>query len=94
MQLEEHSAVIESWAFSVIDSSNEFFFKRDRSRQAVHIWKPQCSSNRLLSRVIRLFPTTYMTPEGKALKEQYWWEAKAQWKGKPLEGDVALSFAL
>ena len=31
-----------------------------------------------------------MTPEGKALKEQYQWEAKSQWKGPPLSGDVAL----
>jgi Holliday junction resolvase RusA-like endonuclease len=29
----------------------------------------------------------YMTPEGKALKEAYQWEAKSQWKGKPLEDD-------
>jgi Holliday junction resolvase RusA-like endonuclease len=35
-----------------------------------------------------------MTPEGKALKEQYQWEAKSQWKGKPLEGDVELEIAL
>ena len=31
-----------------------------------------------------------MTKEGRALKEQYQWEARAQWKGKPLEGDVAV----
>lgn len=31
-----------------------------------------------------------MKPEGKALKEQYQWEAKAQWKGKPLKGNVAI----
>lgn len=31
-----------------------------------------------------------MTNEGKALKEQYQWEAKSQWKGPPLSGDVAL----
>lgn len=32
----------------------------------------------------------YMTPEGKALKEQYQWEAKSQWKGPPLSGDIEL----
>jgi Holliday junction resolvase RusA-like endonuclease len=37
---------------------------------------------------------TYMTAEGKALKEAYQWEAKSQWKGKPLQGDVALSITL
>lgn len=35
-----------------------------------------------------------MTSEGKRLKEQYQWEAKAQWKGKPLAGDVAVSITL
>lgn len=36
-------------------------------------------------------PTRYMTAEGKALKEQYQWEARSQWKGKPLQGDVEVS---
>jgi crossover junction endodeoxyribonuclease RusA len=40
------------------------------------------------------FPQRYMTPAGKALKEQYQWEAKAQWKGKPLEGDIEVSITL
>lgn len=31
-----------------------------------------------------------MTPSGKALKQQYQWEAKSQWKGKPLTGDIEL----
>lgn len=35
-----------------------------------------------------------MTPEGKALKEQYQWEAKTQWRGKPLAGDIAISINL
>lgn len=37
------------------------------------------------------FPTVYMTPEGKALKEQYQWEARAQWKQPPLKGDIAMN---
>jgi Holliday junction resolvase RusA-like endonuclease len=40
------------------------------------------------------FPQRYMTPAGKALKEQYRWEAKAQWKGKPLTGDVRADITL
>lgn len=35
-----------------------------------------------------------MTAEGRALKEQYQLEARVQWRGKPLEGDVELSIAL
>ncbi len=35
-----------------------------------------------------------MTPEGKAIKEMYQYEAKKQWKEKPLTGkiDVTLTF--
>jgi crossover junction endodeoxyribonuclease RusA len=32
-----------------------------------------------------------MTAAGKSIKLGYQWEAKAQWNGKPLQGDVALS---
>ena len=28
------------------------------------------------------------------MKEQYQWEARAQWKGKPLEGDIAVEITL
>ncbi len=40
------------------------------------------------------FPTRYMTPAGKALKTAYQWEAKAQWKGEPLQGDIEVSITL
>ncbi len=40
------------------------------------------------------YPQRYMTPAGKSLKEQYQWEARAQWKGKPLEGDIEVSISL
>src|SRR4030081_2339626 len=35
-----------------------------------------------------------MTGRGQGAQEAYQWEAKAQWKGKPLEGDVALLITL
>jgi Holliday junction resolvase RusA-like endonuclease len=35
-----------------------------------------------------------MTPAGKALKGQYQWEARVQWTGKPLEGDIEVSITL
>jgi Holliday junction resolvase RusA-like endonuclease len=50
-----------------------------------HIYRYACRGN---------FPAHYMTAEGKALKEQYQWEARAQWKGKPLEGDIDVSISL
>ena len=46
-----------------------------------HIYRSACRGR---------YPTMYMTAEGKALKEQYQWEAKSQWKGPPLSGNVAV----
>lgn len=50
-----------------------------------HIYKVNCS---------RGFPTVYMTKEGKALKESYQWQAKSQWRGKPLEGNIHIEVEL
>jgi Holliday junction resolvase RusA-like endonuclease len=50
-----------------------------------HIYRNTCRGG---------FSTTYMTAEGKALKEQYQWEARAHWKGKPLEGNIDVSITL
>jgi hypothetical protein len=35
-----------------------------------------------------------MTPACKALKEAYQWEAKSQWRGTPLQGDISVSVTL
>lgn len=40
------------------------------------------------------FPQRFMTCEDKALKEQYQWEARAQWRGTPLECDIAVDITL
>jgi Holliday junction resolvase RusA-like endonuclease len=50
-----------------------------------HIYRSTCRGG---------FSTVYLTAEGKALKERYQWEARSQWNGKPLDGDVALSITL
>lgn len=39
-------------------------------------------------------PWRYMTNEARDLKEAYQWEAKSQWKGKPLTGDICLDIRL
>ncbi len=44
-----------------------------------HIYRSACRGG---------FAQLYMTAEGKALKEQYQWEARSQWKGPPLSGDI------
>ena len=35
-----------------------------------------------------------MSPEGKAIKEGYQWEAKSQWKQPILTGDISVSITL
>lgn len=40
------------------------------------------------------FATMYMSAEGKALKEDYQWQAKSQWKGKLITGDIDLRVEL
>jgi Holliday junction resolvase RusA-like endonuclease len=47
-----------------------------------HIYKSVCRGK---------FPTVYLSPEGKSIKQAYQWEAKSQWKGKPIAGEVELS---
>jgi len=46
-----------------------------------HIYKSHCRFGH---------PSVYMTAEGKALKESYGWQAKSQFKEKPITGDVSL----
>lgn len=50
-------------------------------RSTNHVYKSVCRGS---------FPSVYLSAEGKALKEAYKWEAKAQWKGKPLGDEVEL----
>ena len=50
-----------------------------------HIYRNTCRGG---------FSTTYMTAEGKALKEAYQWEAKSQWKQPILTGDISVSITL
>lgn len=50
-------------------------------RSTNHLYKSVCRGG---------FPSVYLSVEGKALKEAYAWEAKAQWRRKPLEGDIEL----
>ncbi len=50
-----------------------------------HIYKTMCRGS---------WPTTYMTTKGKSIKEDLGWQAKQQWKGKPLDGDVSIAIDL
>ena len=55
---------------------------RGTPKSTNHIYKVTCRGK---------FATVYMTKAGKDLKESYQWEAKSQWKKKPLTGDVSVS---
>lgn len=45
-------------------------------KSSQHIYKFHCRFG---------FPSGYMSAEGKILKEDYQWQAKSQWKDKPMD---------
>ena len=53
--------------------------------------KPISTQNAYRSVCRGKFPTVYITPQAKALKEDYIIQAKQQWKKKPLEDDLSLT---
>lgn len=53
--------------------------------------EPKSTNNLYRAACRGRFPTTYMTPEGKAIKEQYQWEAKSQWKSPILAADLSVT---
>ena len=56
--------------------------------------KPR-STNGIYKNMVRGgFVNRYMSNEGKALKLSYQWQAKSQWKGKPIEGDVSVDIII
>lgn len=49
------------------------------------------SSNSIYKTICRgNFPNRYLSAKGKALKEDYQWQAKSQWHGKPLECPISV----
>jgi len=50
-----------------------------------HLYRTACIGKR---------PRLYMTKEGKEKKAQYQWEAKAQYKGEPLKGNIEMEIIL
>lgn len=37
------------------------------------------------------FPSRYLSNKARELKESYGWQAKSQWKGKPIEGPIKVT---
>lgn len=52
------------------------------------------STNHVWKIVSRPFPRNYMTKAGKERKEEYAWEARSQWKEKPMTEDIAIAIKL
>lgn len=50
-----------------------------------NIYKTVCRGN---------FPSRYLSAKGKALKEDYWWQAKTQYQGKPMTGTLFVVIGL
>lgn len=40
------------------------------------------------------FPTRFMVGKAKALKEDYAWQARSQWKGGPIEDQLSVSILI
>jgi Holliday junction resolvase RusA-like endonuclease len=51
-------------------------------------------STQHIYRAARNIRGVYLTSEGKALKEDYGWQAKSQWRGKPIEGPIEVCIKL
>ena len=49
------------------------------------LYKTMCRGN---------FPTHFMSKEGKALKTDYSWQAKSQYHGKPIKGEIKMEVDL
>lgn len=58
---------------------------KGKPRSTNNIYKTMCRGN---------YPNRYLSSEGKVLKNDYQWQAKQQWKGKPLETDLIMSIIL
>lgn len=56
--------------------------------------EPRSTGSIYKSRVLGKFSSTYMTHEGKALKESYQWQAKAQYRNTPLNGELKVDMKL
>lgn len=57
------------------------FILKGTPRSTNHIYKSTCRGG---------FVSVYMSAEGKALKEDYQWQLKQQYKGKPLTHEIDL----
>ena len=56
--------------------------------------KPRSTNGIYKNAVIKGFVHRYMSNEGKALKESYQWQAKQQYKGKLIEGNIEVFIIL
>lgn len=54
---------------------------KGKPRSTNNIYKTMCRGN---------FPSRYLSSEGKALKEDYQWQVKQQYKDKPLTGNLTV----
>ncbi|WP_423066049.1 RusA family crossover junction endodeoxyribonuclease [Devosia sp. CN2-171] len=50
-----------------------------------HIYKYACRGS---------FPCMYMSADGKALKKEYQWQVKTQFRGEPLKGPLSITVTI
>lgn len=56
--------------------------------------EPKSTSHIYKIRVIGRFASMYMSTEGKSIKESYEWQAKSQWKQKPIDMEIECTLDL
>lgn len=61
------------------------FILKGNPKSTQHIYKMTCRGK---------FASMYMSAEGKALKEDYQWQIKSQYKGKPITKEIDLRIEL
>lgn len=54
-------------------------------RSTNHVYKTTCRNG---------YAQTYLTPEGRALKEDYQWQARSQYHGEPLSEALKIAVTL
>lgn len=68
--------------------------KKENYKRIILKGVPQSTNNLYKANCISGFPRIYMTADGKAMKESYQYQAKVQWTGKILKGDLEIEIDL
>ncbi len=66
----------------------------DDSIKIILLGEPKSTSHVYMMTCRGKFASMYMSKKGKGLKEDYQWQTKSQYKGKPIEGKIGMVVSL